>query len=179
MGAEGQWEEVAEEPEEGYEEAYEEAPSGVEVEYEEEEPFELPREPTHAVARPDKSVLAMLSGLGFFVAVLVLIFGVWTLSATVRVGAAAFLGLTVVGLFLAILIPYLWMLDDLRVRPRAIRKSHARFMAGPLIGVLAIVLFALFSLADPNWLLAILAVVVLAVTQGSVALFLYSMLWEE
>jgi hypothetical protein len=180
MGAEGQWEEVAEEPEEEYEEAYEEAPSGVEVvEYEEEEPFELGREPTHAVARPDKSVLAMLSGLGFFVAVLVLIFGVWNLSATVRVGAAAFLGLTVVGLFLAILIPYLWMLDDLRVRPRRFRKSHARFMAGPLIGVLAIVLFALFSLSDQNWLLAILAVVVLAVTQGSVALFLYSMLWEE
>ena len=126
MGGEGEWEEVAEEPQEEYEEGYEEAPAEAESEYEEEEPGERPQEPARAVARPDKSVLAMLSGLGFFVAVLLLIFGVWNLSAAVPAGAAAFTGLTIVGLFLAIL-----------------------------------------------------AVVVVAVTQASVALFLYSMLWQE
>src|SRR5207247_10947474 len=84
-----------------------------------------------------------------------------------------------VGIVLAIAIPYLWMLDDLRVRPRRLRRTHARFMAGPLIGILAIVLFALFSLANQDWILVILAVAVVAITQASVALFLYSMLWEE
>ncbi|TLZ72181.1 MAG: hypothetical protein E6K10_03040 [Methanobacteriota archaeon] len=178
MGAQGEWEEVAEEPEEEYEEpAPEEAPEA-EVEYAEEEPPPS-REPTRAVARPDKSVLAMLSGLGFFVAVLLLIFGVWNLSASVPAGAPAFTALVIVGLVLAIAIPYLWMLDDLRVRPRRLRRTHARFMAGPLIGILAIVLFALFSLANQDWILVILAVAVVAITQASVALFLYSMLWEE
>jgi len=45
--------------------------------------------------------------------------------------------------------------------------------------LVAIVLFGLFNLSTGNWLLAILSVLVVAVTQGSVALFLYSMLWEE
>ncbi len=176
MGVEGEWEQVATEPEE-VEEVYEEAEP--EAAYEEAEPPRPEREPAMAAARPDKSFLAMLSGLGFFVAVLLLVFGVWNLSSQVPVGAPAFTGLTVVGLAIAIVIPYLWMLDDLRVRPRSIRKSHARFMAGPLIGVLAITLFFLFSLAAQDWLLIGLAIAVVAITQASVSLFLYSMLWEE
>src|SRR2546425_12173967 len=118
MGGEGEWEEVAEEPQEEYEEGHEEAPAEAESEYEEEEPGERPQEPARAVARPDKSVLAMLSGLGFFVAVLLLIFGVWNLSAAVPAGAAAFTGLTIVGLFLAIAIPDLWVARQPSVRPR-------------------------------------------------------------
>lgn len=177
MGASGQWGELAEAPEEEYEEAPEEDLDELEVEYEEER--DVRPEPARPVAHVDKSVFAMLSGLGFFVAILVLIFGVWNLSAAAPVGAPAFAGITIIGLFLAILIPYLWMLDDLRVRPRRIGKSHARFMAGPLIGVLAIVLFTLFSLSGQNWLLATASVAVIGITQASVALFLYSMLWEE
>ena len=121
----------------------------------------------------------MVSGLGFFVAVLLMIFGVWGVAGTSPAGAVTFTGLTVAGLGLATVIPYLWMLDDLRVRPRRLRRTHARFMAGPLIGILAIVLFALFSLSSQSWVLAVLAVVVIGVTQASVALFLYSMLWQE
>jgi hypothetical protein len=121
----------------------------------------------------------MLSGLGFFIVALLLVLGVWNLAATVPAGAPAFFGVIVLGLIMATVIPYLWMLDDLRIRPRSIRKSHARFLAGPLIGVLAIVLFGLFTLSAGNWLLAILAVVVLGMAQASVALFLYSILWEE
>ncbi len=180
MGAEGEWEEVAEEPDAGTEEAYEEEPAEAEPEAEyEEEPPRAGREPRRAVARPDKSVLAMLSGLGFFVVALLLVLGVWSLAATTPSGALAFVGVVALGLVLAVIIPYLWMLDDLRIRPRSLRKSHARFLAGPLIGVLAIVLFGLFTLAAGNLFLIILSVVVLAVTQASVALFLYSMLWEE
>jgi len=177
MAVEGEWEEVAEEPEAG-EEAYEDE-AGPEAAYDEAEPRRVRRERAPAVRRPDKSVLAMVSGLGFFVVVLLLGFGVWNLSATVPMGAPVYTGLTIVGLVLAIVIPYLWMLDDLRVRPRGIKKAHARFMAGPLIGVLAILLFVLFYLASPDWVLILLAVAVIAIMQASVALFLYSMLWEE
>ena len=181
MAAQGDWEQVSEEPAVDAEEGYEGEPVEAEAEstYEEPEGERGAREPMRGVTRPDKSVLAMLSGLGFFVVGLLLVLGVWTLASTVPVGAPAFLGVIVLGLILAFAIPYLWMLGDLRIRPRALRKSHARFIAGPMIGVLAIVLFGLFTLSAGNWLLAILSVVVLGMAQASVALFLYSMLWEE
>ncbi len=173
MDTEGEWEDVATEPED-VEDAgeSEEAP---EAEYEEAEP-RRPREParfSRAVTRPDKSILAMLSGFGFFVAVLLLVFGVWNL------GGPVYTSVTVVGLVVATLIPYLWMLDDLRIRPKRIQRTHARFMTGPLIGILAIIFFGLFSLADQRWLLLALGVTVVVITTASVALFLYSMLWEE
>ena len=139
MAAQGDWEQVSEEPAADAEEGYEGEPVEAEAEstYEEPEGERGAREPMRGVTRPDKSVLAMLSGLGFFVVGLLLVLGVWTLASTVPVGAPAFLGVIVLGLILAFAIPYLWMLGDLRIRPRALRKSHARFIAGPMIGVLA------------------------------------------
>lgn len=170
MAVEGEWEEVSAEPED-VEEAVEE--EGPESAYEEMEPQRPAHVPLRAVARPDKSILAMLSGFGFFVAVLLLVFGIWTL------GGPTYTTVTVAGLVVAILIPYLWMLDDLRVRPMSIKRTHARFMAGPLIGILAIIFFGLFSLANQSWLLMALGVTVVVITAASVSLFLYSMLWEE
>jgi hypothetical protein len=177
MAAEGEWEEVAGEPD--AEAVYEDETAEPEPEAAYEEPPRYGREPPRAVTRPDKSVLAMLSGLGFFVVALLLVLGVWGIAATVPDGGLAFGAVIVVGLVLTVVIPYLWMLDDLRIRPRSLRKSHARFIAGPLIGVLAIVLFGLFTLATGNLLLIILSVAVLGLMQASVGLFLYSMLWEE
>jgi len=179
MGGGGEWEEVAEGQDAEGEVVYEE-----EGEAEPQQVDEEQRPGGYRGARPsggrmDKSVLAMLSGLGFFVVALLLVLGVWSLAATVPAQAPAFTSVVVLGMVLAVIIQYLWMLDDLRIRPRSLRKSHARFIAGPLIGVLAIVLFGLFTLAATNLFLIILSVVVLAVTQSSVALFLYSMLWEE
>ena len=181
MAAQGDWEQVSEEPDANVEEAYDRQPVEAEPEtaYEEREPERPEREPAGAVRRPDKSVLAMLSGLGFFIVALLLVLGVWNLAATVPVGAPEFVGVIALGLALAVIIPYLWMLNDLRIRPRSLRKTHARFLAGPMIGVLAIVLFWLFTLSAGNWLLAILTVVVLGVAQASVALFMYSILWED
>lgn len=179
MGGEGEWEEVAEEPDAEGEEADAEEIPEAEPEPADEEPVREGREAPRAVGRPDRSVLATVSGLGFFIVALLLILGVWGLAASVPSGALTFGGVVVLGLILAAIIPYLWMLDDLRIRPRSLRKSHARFLAGPLIGVLAVVLFGLFTLSAGNLLLIILSVAVLGVTQASVALFLYSMLWEE
>ena len=179
MGTEGEWEDVAEETDAGTEEAYEDEPAEAESEAAYEEESRPPREAPRPVARSDRSVLAMVSGLGFFIVAMVLVLGVWPLASTVPAGAPSFSGILVLGLILAVFIPYLWMVSDLRIRPRALRKGPARFIAGPMIGVLAIVLFALFTLSAGNWLLAVLAVTVLGVTQASVALFLYSMLWEE
>jgi hypothetical protein len=166
MGAEGEWEDVATEPEDV---ETPDEPQGPEDAYEDVEPAR----PARTVTQPDKSILAMLSGFGFFVSVLLLVFGVWSL------GGPVYTALTVVGLFVATPIPYLWMLDDLRVRPKHIPRTHARFMTGPLIGVLAIIVFGQFSLADRRWLLAALGVTVVVITAASVSLFLYSMLWEE
>ncbi len=178
MAVEGEWEEVATEEPEGDTDEYG-GEVGPDAAPDEEEARRPSRPPGRPAGRGDKSVLAMASGLGFFVVVLLLGFGVWNLSAPVPMGAPAYTGLTIVGVVLAIAIPYLWMLDDLRIRPRGIKKTHARFMAGPLIGVLAILLFVLFILAEQNWLLVVLAIAVIAITQASVSLFLYSMLWQE
>ena len=179
MGAQGEWEDVAEEPDAESEEAYDQEPAEAEPEYEEPEPVRRGRPTAAPLGRPDRSFLATLSGLGFFIVALLLVLGVWPLASNVPAGAPSFTGILAIGLVLAVIIPYLWMLDDLRIRPRVLRKSHARFLAGPLIGVLAIVLFGLFNLSTGYWLLAIVTVLVLAVAQASVALFLYSMLWEE
>ena len=180
MGAQGEWEEVAEEqPDAETGEAYDQEPADAEPEYEEAEPVRRGRPAAAPVGRTDRSFLAILSGLGFFIVALLLVLGVWPLASNVPAGAPSFTGILAIGLVLAVIIPYLWMLDDLRIRPRVLRKSQARFLAGPLIGVLAIVLFGLFNLSAGYWLLAIMTVLVLAVAQASVALFLYSMLWEE
>jgi len=173
MGSEGEWEDgppdaepVQEESEEVYEEEVE-----PEVEIEEIEPEEAPSPPAPS-ARADRSVFATLSGLGFFVVVLLLLF-------TVLPAGLGVLGLTILGMAIGTAIPYLWMVDDLRVRPRRLRRSHARFLAGPLIGVLAIVFYGLFVLASSSWILLLWTIGVVAITASSVALFLYSMLWGE
>ncbi|MEK6911528.1 MAG: hypothetical protein AABX36_01830, partial [Candidatus Thermoplasmatota archaeon] len=73
MGAEGEWEDGPpdEEPvQEDSEEVYEEE---IEPEIEEIEPEEAPSPPAPAT-RVDRSVFATLSGLGFFVVVLLLLF---------------------------------------------------------------------------------------------------------
>lgn len=172
MGTHREWEDDPpdEEPPEGeYDEEYEEAvePEVVEVIEAEET---LP-EPSPA-ARIDRSVYAMVSGLGFFVAVLLLLFAVLPAGYGV-------LGLTILGMAIGAAIPYLWMVDDLRVRPRRLRRSHARFLAGPLIGVLAIVVYGLFLITRSSGILLVWTVGVIAITLISVALFLYSMLWGE
>src|SRR2546427_11517171 len=177
MGAQGEWEEAAEEqPDAETGEAYDQEPADAEPEYEEAEPVRRGRPAAAPVGRTDRSFLATLSGLGFFIVALLLVLGVWPLASNVPAGAPSFTGILAIGLLLAVIIPYLWMLDDLRIRPRVLRKSQARFLAGPLIGVLAIVLFGLFNLSAGYWLLAIMTVLVLAVAQAYDDLFLSPLL---
>src|SRR3990172_7686691 len=125
MGSEGEWEDgppdaepVQEESEEVYEEEVE-----PEVEIEEIQPEEAPSPPAPS-ARADRSVFATLSGLGFFVVVLLLLF-------TVLPAGLGVLGLTILGMAIGTAIPYLWMVDDLRVRPRRLPRRHARFPPPP------------------------------------------------
>src|SRR3972149_7050778 len=99
MGSEGEWEDgppdaepVQEESEEVYEEEAE--PEG---EIEEIQPEEAPSPPAPS-ARADRSVFATLSGLGFFVVVLLLLF-------TVLPAGLGVLGLTILGMAIGTAIP--------------------------------------------------------------------------
>ena len=168
MAVGGEWAEGTPEEEPEVEVVYDRT-TEPEAEYEEMEPEEAP--PVEAVARRDRSVYAMLSGLGFFVATLLLLFLIIPVGGTI-------LGLTVLGMGIGTAIPYLWLAGDLRIRPRQLRRSQARFLAGPMIGVLAVVLYALFAVANPNWLLLSESIGVVAITLASVSMFLYSMLWK-
>src|SRR5437773_12517535 len=108
MAAQGDWEQVSEEPAADAEEEYEGEPVEADAEstYEQPEPARTAREPMRGVSRPDKSVLAMLSGLGFFVVGLLVVLAVWTFASTVPAAAPAFRGVIVPAPIHAFAIPY-------------------------------------------------------------------------
>src|SRR2546426_12129206 len=109
MGAGGEWEDVAEAPDAETEEPYEEEPTEAarEEAYDEEEPPRPAREPARAAGPPDRSVFAMLSGLGFFIVALLLVLGIRNLAPSVPAGPSAFLGVIVLRLALPGAIPFL------------------------------------------------------------------------
>lgn len=126
----------------------------------------------------DRSRFAMVSGLGFFILGLVVYFLV------VAPRDAVLAALAGMGMGLTAAAVYFWMAHDLRVRPRALSRQMARFIAGPLLGLLALVGLATLVVyvgpaAPSNGIGKAVTVFGLEFgTAASVSLLFYSMLWE-
>lgn len=126
----------------------------------------------------DKSKLSFVSGIGFVGLVFVLYFFV------IVPGDLLLLGLSIAAIIISILVAFFYLLDDLRIRPSSLTERGARFVSGIFFMVLVILLFIPLMMHWPNTEnidlaipLTLLPIIIL--THGSVALFLYSMLWEE
>lgn len=126
----------------------------------------------------DKSKLATVSGMGFVgLAAFFVLF-------VIMPGNMLLIGLAIPALIISALVAFFYLLDDLRIRPSSLTERSSRFMSGILIMILFILLFIPLIMNWPNTEdidltipLTLLPVIVL--TNASVALFLYSMLWEE
>ncbi|MCK4444749.1 MAG: hypothetical protein KAW09_09410 [Thermoplasmata archaeon] len=126
----------------------------------------------------DKSKLAFISGIGFVALVFVLYFFVFV------PGDPLLIGLAIASVIVSALVAFFYLLDDLKIRSSSITERGARFISGIFFMVLIIVLFIPLMMhwpntqdVDVNILLTLLPIIIM--THGSVALFLYSMLWEE
>jgi hypothetical protein len=126
----------------------------------------------------DKSKLSFVSGLGFVGLVFVFYFFV------IIPGDLLLMGLSLAATIISALVAFFYLLDDLKVRPSSFTERGARFVSGILFMVLVIILFIPLMMHWPNTdeidiavPLTLLPIIIL--THGSVALFLYSMLWEE
>ncbi len=126
----------------------------------------------------DKSKLATVSGMGFVG------LGAFFVLFVIMPGNMLLIGLAVPALIISALVAFFYLLDDLRIRPTSLTERSSRFMSGILVMILFILLFVPLIMNWPNTEdidltipLTLLPVIVL--TNASVALFLYSMLWEE
>ena len=134
---------------------------------------EAPAEPAHV----DRSRYALVSGLGFFVLGLVVYLFV------VVPGDPALAVLCAAGMALTAAAVYFWMADDLRLRPRNLSRSALRFIAGPLLGLLALVgLATLVTFLGPSappgeWGKAATVFLLEFGTAATVSLLFYSLLW--
>ena len=175
-GGGDEWEEIGPEeaePEEGEEEAPE--PEEIAPPGEEEGP---PEPAPEAAAAGDRSKFAMASGLGFFVLALLVYFLV------VLPGDPALVALAAAAMGLTAATVYFWMAHDLRIRPKTLTRHMARFIAGLILGLLAIVGLATLvvflgpAAAPGGWGKAATVFLLEFLTAADVSLLFYSMSWE-
>ena len=126
----------------------------------------------------DKSRLAFISGIGFVGLFFVLYFFV------IIPGDALLLGLSIASVTISVLVALFYLLDDLKIRISSLTERGARFISGIFFMVLIIILFVPLMMHWPNTqdidiTIPLTLIPIILLTHGSVALFLYSMLWEE
>jgi hypothetical protein len=85
---------------------------------------------------------------------------------------------------ISILVALFYLLDDLKIRVSSLTERGARFISGIFFMVLIIILFVPLMMHWPNTqdidlTIPLTLIPIIILTHGSVALFLYSMLWEE
>jgi len=167
-GTEDEWEEIG--PEEPELSADKEAPIAEEF-----APVEEVETGPVAPVAADRSRFAMVAGLGFFVLAL----GVYLF--VVLPGDATLAALSAAGMTLTAAAVYFWMADDLKVKPRNLSRSALRFIAGPLLGLLALVgLATLVTFIGPSpgeWGKAATVFLLEFGTAATVSLLFYSLLW--
>ena len=121
----------------------------------------------------DRSKLALVSGIGFVALAIFLYFFV------VVTGDIMLIGLSIAAIVVSALVALFYMLDDLRIRPDSMTERSAHFLAGIALGVLVLLIIATAMVYQRDVLEAMPVFVVMVITNASVALFLYSMMWEE
>ena len=123
----------------------------------------------------DKSKLATVSGMGFVgLAAFFVLF-------VIMPGNMLLIGLAIPALIISALVAFFYLLDDLRIRPGSLTERSSRFMSGILIMVLLFVPLIMNwpNTEDIDLTIPLTLLPVIVLTNASVALFLYSMLWEE
>ncbi len=120
-----------------------------------------------------KSRLAMASGFGFVVLAVLVYVGM------VMPGGFYDYLFGITGMILATLVAFFYMLDDLRIRPRKVTERGMRFLAGILLAVLFLMVFAMVTLLWADYFRIIMLSAIIVLTDTSFSLFFYSMLWEE
>jgi hypothetical protein len=121
----------------------------------------------------DRSKLAMISGVGFVALAIFLYFFV------IATGDMMLIGLSITAIVVSALVALFYMLDDLRIRPSSMTERSAHFLAGISLGVLVLLIISTAMVFQSDVLEAMPVFVVMILTNASVALFLYSMMWEE
>jgi len=126
----------------------------------------------------DKSKLAFVSGIGFVSLGFIFYFFV------IVPGNILLLGLSTLTILISILVAFFYLLDDLKIRTTSLTERGARFISGIFFMVLVILIFMPILISWPNtkdidMAIPFTLIPIIVLTHGSVALFLYSMLWEE
>ncbi len=126
----------------------------------------------------DRSKLAFVSGIGFVSLGFIYYFLV------IVPGNVMLLGLSTLSILISILVAFFYLLDDLRIRTTSLTERGARFISGIFFMVLVILIFMPILVSWPNtqdidMSIPFTLIPIILLTHGSVALFLYSMLWEE
>ncbi len=123
----------------------------------------------------DKSKLAMAAGVGFVFLAVIFYLGI------VMDGRFMTYLYGLIGMILAALIAFFYMLDDLRIRPVKITERGTRFVAGILLAFLFLMIFIMVGgfVTSGEFVPLVYLATVIVLTNASFALFFYSMLWEE
>lgn len=121
----------------------------------------------------DRSKLALVSGIGFVG------LGIFLYFFVIQYGDMTQIVLSIVGIVVASLVALFYLLDDLTIRPRRMTERGAHFLAGIFLGVLVLLIIVTAMLYQHDILRAFPIFIVMVIANVSVALFLYSMMWEE
>lgn len=126
----------------------------------------------------DKSKLSFVSGIGFVSLGFIIYFFV------VVPAVPHLLMFSAVAIILSTLVAFFYLFDDLKFRTARLTERGARFLSGIFFMILVIMfIIALMTywpdIGNLDYTSPIVLIVVMVLTNASVALFLYSMLWEE
>jgi len=121
----------------------------------------------------DKSKLSLVSGLGF------VILAVFYYFVIVPQGSIEVYLLSVAGMIVSSMVALFYMLDDLVFRPQFITERGAHFISGIFLGFLLLLAFLTVMTFKDNYAISFSIFVTIILAHINVALFLYSMLWEE
>ncbi|MFQ5884388.1 MAG: hypothetical protein ACE5IO_04735 [Thermoplasmata archaeon] len=126
----------------------------------------------------DKSKLSFVSGIGFVTLGFILYFFV------IVPEVSNLLTFSVMAIIFSTVVAFFYLLDDLKIRTTKLTERGARFLSGIFFMVLVILFIVALmtywpSISNLDLTSPIVLMVVIVLTNASVALFLYSMLWEE
>lgn len=144
-----------------------------------ENPFEnVPREADYEeipilTEEFDRSKLALISGVGFVGLAIFLYFFILTS------GEPLFIALSVFSIVTSTLIALFYLLDDLTIRPTKMTERAAHLFSGIFLGILIFLIIETVLLYPGDLIKVGSIFIVMVLTNVSVALFLYSLLWEE
>ncbi|UCD92246.1 MAG: hypothetical protein JSV43_08535 [Methanobacteriota archaeon] len=126
----------------------------------------------------DKSKLAFVSGIGFVGLGFILYFFV------IEPNIPNLMTFSIIAIILSTIVAFFYLFDDLKIRTTKLTERGARFISGIFFMVLTILFIVALmtywpSISNMDLTSPIVLTVVIVLTNASVALFLYSMLWEE